>query len=167
MIRNPDKRSSTAGAWRPDPLTPSERSARMSKVRATGNRSTERHVAAHLTRHGLRGWKRHLRTLPGCPDFVFVEERIAVFVDGCFWHGCPRCGRNLPHSRRQFWRDKIESNRRRDQENARLLRYRGYAVVRVWEHSLSDSRWLARLLHVIHSRRSGSPKARARHWPEG
>src|SRR5437016_4090631 len=71
---------------RHDPLTPRQRSAQMAKVRAKRNRSTEMRVAAYLIRYSFRGWKRHIN-LPGRPDFCFVRKRLAVFVDGCFWHG--------------------------------------------------------------------------------
>jgi DNA mismatch endonuclease (patch repair protein) len=132
-----------------DPLNPQQRSARMAKVRGRGNRSTEMRVAAHLIRQGFRGWKRHSFDVPGRPDFCFIRERIAVFVDGCFWHGCPRCQRNVPHSRRDFWQNKIESNRRRDRKVKRMLREQGYAVFRIWEHSLCDDRWLKRLTTLL------------------
>lgn len=128
-----------------DPLNPQQRSERMAKVRGRGNRSTEMRVAACLIRRGFRGWQRHSSNVPGRPDFCFTRERIAVFVDGCFWHGCPRCQRNVPHSRRDFWRNKIESNRRRDRRVKRMLRQQGYSVFRIWEHSLCDDRWLKRL----------------------
>ena len=134
---------------RHDPMTPQQRSAQMAKVRARKNRSTEMRVAAYLIRQGVCGWKRHSRDVPGCPDFCFIRERVAVFVDGCFWHGCPRCRRNVPHSRRDFWRSKIESNRRRDRKVKRMLQEQGYGVFRIWEHSLCDDRWLKRLRTVL------------------
>src|SRR5438309_2240246 len=99
---------------RRDPLSAAERSARMSRVRGKGNRSTELRVAAFLMRYGFRGWKRHCVDVPGRPDFFFPAAHLVVFVDGCFWHGCPACRRNVPYSRRSFWLDKIASNKRRD-----------------------------------------------------
>jgi len=129
---------------RHDPLTPEQRSAQMAKVRARKNRSTEMRVAAYLIRYGFRGWKRHV-ALPGRPDFCFVRNRLAVFVDGCFWHGCRVCQRNMPHSRRGFWQRKIDSNRRRDRKVERILKAQGYTVLRIWEHTLSDDLWISRL----------------------
>lgn len=134
---------------RHDPLSPIQRSAQMAKVRAKKNRSTEMRVAAYLIRRGLRGWQRQAEDLPGCPDFCFIEERVAVFVDGCFWHGCHHCRRNVPHSRRGFWQEKIESNRRRDRKVERMLRFQGYAVIRIWEHALVDERWVKRLRSAL------------------
>jgi len=134
---------------RRDPLNPRQRSIQMARVRATRNRSTEMHVAARLIRQKVRGWKRHASEVPGRPDFWFVRERVAVFVDGCFWHGCPQCRRNVPSSRRAFWKQKIAANRRRDQRVKRLLRGQGCAIFRVWEHELSNPRWLDRLRAIL------------------
>jgi len=71
----------------------------------------------------------------GHPDFVFRRERVAVFVDGCFWHGCPKCYRR-PKSNRKFWDAKAARNRARDAEVTRALRRAGWTVVRIWEHAL-------------------------------
>lgn len=67
------------------------------------------------------------------PDVVFTRRRVAVFVDGCFWHGCPQ-HMSWPKSNEDFWRQKIERNMRRDQEQDRLLKSAGWRVVRIWEH---------------------------------
>lgn len=70
------------------------------------------------------------------PDFVFRRERVAVFVDGCFWHGCPKhC--NQPANNREFWRRKLAGNRARDALVSRTLRRAGWRVVRIWEHELA------------------------------
>lgn len=78
-----------------------------------------------------------MRGLPGTPDFVFREEGLVVFVDGCFWHGCPRCYRE-PRSNVEFWRGKVGGNRRRDARQRRALNRAGWSVVRVWECSLRE-----------------------------
>lgn len=139
----------TSFVKRHDPLTTEERSAQMAKVRGRKNRSTEMRVAAYLIRWGFSGWKRHVRDVSGCPDFLFVQERVAVFVDGCFWHGCPKCRRNVPHSRRQFWLRKIGLNRQRDRKVGHALRAQGYTVLRIWEHDLSGGRWLDKLRRTL------------------
>lgn len=128
-----------------DPLTPEQRSLRMAKVRSSGNKSTELRVAAVMIRAAIRGWKRHSKEVPGRPDFYFPEARLVVFVDGCFWHGCPKCRRNTPKTRRDFWTGKIVANRRRDRKVNRLLRQAGLRVVRIWEHEIAGRRWLATL----------------------
>jgi DNA mismatch endonuclease (patch repair protein) len=129
----------------PDPLSPAERSARMAKVRSTRNRSTEMRVAGVLIRAGVRGWLRHCRDIPGRPDFYFPAARLAVFVDGCFWHGCRRCRRNMPATRAEFWAAKISANRLRDRRVKRQLAASGVRALRIWEHELRDRNWLAKI----------------------
>jgi DNA mismatch endonuclease Vsr len=73
--------------------------------------------------------------IPGCPDFVFDKERVAVFVDGCFWHGCPTCQR-APSSNQEYWTRKIDQNRIRDRRALRDLRRRNWKAIRIWEHTL-------------------------------
>ena len=133
-----------------DTLSREERSARMALVRARGNKSTELLVETALVANGLDGWIKHPQDVPGKPDFYFPEFRIAVFVDGCFWHMCPVCGR-LPKSRQDFWQKKIDENRRRDNRTRRKLRTLGYKTLRIWEHELKSSNWLSRLLSRLHS----------------
>jgi DNA mismatch endonuclease (patch repair protein) len=86
----------------------------MSTVKATGNASTEQRVERELLGVGLTGWIKHAKELPGKPDFFFEDSKTALFVDGCFWHGCPTCRRRIPTSRREFWRKKINDNCMRD-----------------------------------------------------
>ena len=128
-----------------DPLKPDERSALMAKVRGMGNRSTELRVASALSRNKIQGWRRQSTSIHGKPDFYFPKFRLALFIDGCFWHFCPHCNRNIPSTRREYWQAKLENNRRRDQRVTRYLHRRGFHVMRIWEHSLKDERWLKRL----------------------
>lgn len=94
-----------------------------------------------------RGWRYSLHPrLPGKPDFVFVRERVAVFVDGCFWHSCPQHG-TLPRSNRWFWRRKLNVNVSRDRRVDDQLAAIGWHVIRVWEHSVEDS--LEATLHNV------------------
>lgn len=131
-----------------DPLSREERSALMAKVRSKGNRSTEVETMSVLKNSGIKGWIQHPSDVPGHPDFYFPEENIAVFVDGCFWHACPKCGR-IPKTRVAFWKAKIEGNRRRDLSLTRTLRKHGYHVMRVWEHALQDDKWVRRLIRML------------------
>lgn len=128
-----------------DPLSEGERSERMSRVRSRGNRSTELHVEGKFVEQGIGGWIKHPKELPGKPDFYFPGEKLAVFVDGCFWHACPVCNRNMPRTRVEFWATKIDGNRRRDNRNHRKLRQQGVRVMRIWEHELKKDRWVGRL----------------------
>src|SRR5690348_2176366 len=86
---------------------------RMRAVKSKGNRSTELLFRLTLMRAGIKGWKLNPKEVPGKPDFYFPAEKVAVFTDGCFWHGCPRCG-HVPEANSSFWAAKIERNRQRD-----------------------------------------------------
>lgn len=130
-----------------DPLSPAERSALMAKVKSTGNQSTEVKAAAGLVAAGIDGWERH-PALPGKPDFFFPQHRLAVFIDGCFWHGCPKHVR-YPQAHADYWESKIDRNRKRDNRIRRRLRAEGVHVMRVWEHDLRDDAWIKRLLAML------------------
>jgi len=110
----------------------------MSRVRGTGNIATEGKVVRLLRQAGISGWRRHL-PIPGRPDFSFRKQKVAVFVDGCFWHGCPKCFR-LPKQNRFFWKTKIEGNRRRDRSVNGRLRRMGWKVIRIRECQLKNKR---------------------------
>jgi|SRR5579875_498132 len=132
-----------------DPLTPQQRSERMSRVHSTGSRSTEGRVEAALIANGIEGWVKQAKVGHAKPDFYFPAQRLAVFVDGCFWHACPVCSRRMPTARRDFWSNKIDQNRRRDNRQHRQLRREGYHVLRIWEHELKSDRWVKRLLAML------------------
>jgi DNA mismatch endonuclease, patch repair protein len=119
-----------------DVLTKQQRSKLMAAVRSCGNKSTEVKLASMLRAAGITGWRRH-QPLPGRPDFTFRFARLAVFVDGCFWHGC-RWHCRMPKSRTAFWKLKIASNKKRARVVRSLLRQQGWRVLRLWEHSLAD-----------------------------
>jgi DNA mismatch endonuclease, patch repair protein len=119
-----------------DVVTKAKRSEIMAAVRSRGNKNTEARLVTVFRAAGLVGWRRH-QNLPGRPDFVFSRNRVAVFVDGCFWHGCHwHC--RMPKTRTAYWIPKIARNKDRDREVIRLLRQKGWRVYRIWEHSLKD-----------------------------
>lgn len=140
-----------------DTISKIERSALMAKVRGKGNRSTEGRVEHALRTNAIMGWTKHPKHVPGTPDFYFPTARLALFVDGCFWHGCPSCGR-LPKTKKKYWKEKIDRNRRRDNATRRHLRKRGFSVMRVWEHDLRRTAWLKRLVRML---RKSSSRAEA------
>ncbi len=114
-----------------------QRSERMRAVRGRGNKTTEGRLRSALMRAGLRGWTLGPREIPERPDFYFDGAKLAIFADGCFWHGCPQCG-HFPKVNSRFWRAKIKRNRGRDLEIVRRLRLAGYKVLRLWEHELAE-----------------------------
>ncbi|HMO66131.1 MAG TPA: very short patch repair endonuclease, partial [Verrucomicrobiota bacterium] len=148
----------------PDVFTKAQRSQLMARIRSRGNARTEGALARRLRAHGITGWRRHVpraleapgsrakapsrsagrkgggrgamrRTSRVRPDFVFRAARLAVFVDGCFWHGCPRHG-TRPKGNAAFWRRKFAANIARDRRVDRALRRAGWRVLRIWEHAL-------------------------------
>jgi DNA mismatch endonuclease (patch repair protein) len=143
-----------------DVFSKAKRSEVMSRIRSRDNKDTEVALAKLFRRNKITGWRRHLKivmsdkrrvtrkarapvpspatrhaSLSVRPDFVFRRARLAVFVDGCFWHGCPRHA-SQPKSHRSFWRHKFSANRKRDRLVNLTLRRAGWRVVRVWECAL-------------------------------
>jgi DNA mismatch endonuclease (patch repair protein) len=107
----------------------------MARIRGIGNKDTELRLIALMRATRITGWRRN-STLIGKPDFVFPKLRLAVFVDGCFWHGCPIHG-TKPKQNAEFWLTKIARNQTRDRLVNRTLRKTGWRVLRIWEHELA------------------------------
>jgi DNA mismatch endonuclease (patch repair protein) len=114
------------------------RSRIMSRIRSKGNRSTERRLIQIFREQGITGWRRGVKLI-GRPDFVFHRQRVVIFVDGCFWHGCPQC-RNTPVTNAAYWENKNTRNRKRDRLVTRVLAKSGWRVIRIWEHRLREAR---------------------------
>ena len=143
----------------PDVFTKTKRSDVMSRIRGSGNKATELRLIQIFRANGITGWRRQqlirFNLQPSTsnlersklsvgrstfsrrvrPDFVFPRLHVAVFVDGCFWHGCPRHA-TWPKIRAAFWKAKIQGNRTRDRLVGRQLRWLDWRVVRIWEHEL-------------------------------
>jgi DNA mismatch endonuclease, patch repair protein len=128
-----------------------KRSEVMSRVRSSNNASTELRLMGLFRKHGVTGWRRGIK-LPGRPDFTFSKERLCVFVDGCFWHGCPRCYRK-PKANARFWAQKVQRNRKRDRQVSRNLRGMGMAVYRVWECRIGEVVTVTRIRAAVDERR--------------
>jgi DNA mismatch endonuclease (patch repair protein) len=145
-----------------DVFTKAKRSEVMSHIRSRGNKDTELALARFFRRHKIIGWRRHVQiggrsrsplragrlsaksgahgvtrpTFRVRPDFVFRKSRMAIFVDGCFWHGCPKHA-TKPKNNRAFWHRKLSANKTRDRLVTRTLRKAGWRVLRIWEHELA------------------------------
>ncbi|HEX4264632.1 MAG TPA: very short patch repair endonuclease [Verrucomicrobiae bacterium] len=117
-----------------DVFTKKKRSLVMAAVTSRGNKETELKLVSLLRSAGIGGWRRH-EPLRGCPDFTFRRNRLIIFVDGCFWHGCPQHCR-MPKNNREYWTRKISRNLERDRTITRALKASGWKVLRVWSHSL-------------------------------
>jgi DNA mismatch endonuclease Vsr len=121
----------------------------MKAVRGKGNQTTEGRFQAALTEAGITGWELHSKAIQGRPDFFFPRERMAVFVDGCFWHGCDKCG-HIPKKNNAFWTAKISRNKERDAHTSAKIRRQGIAVLRFWEHEISES--ISRCISLLQKR---------------
>ena len=124
-------------------------SAVMRANRKTGS-SPEVRLRQALYRSGLRFRKNHRIQLHSAlllPDVAFTKQKVAVFVDGCFWHGCPEHG-NIPRANSTYWKPKLERNIVRDRRNDVALMQAGWKVLRIWEHTPADEacRLVIRLL---------------------
>lgn len=106
----------------------------MSTIRGKGNKSTELAMILILRDNHISGWRRNWNLI-GRPDFVFPKQKITLFVDGCYWHGCPWHS-NMPKVNLRYWKKKLQGNKDRDKFVNRELRKMGWKVIRVWEHEL-------------------------------
>lgn len=110
------------------------RSEIMRAVKSKNTKSTELALIALFKEYNIVGW-RHSYNVKGHPDFVFLEKRIAIFVDGCFWHGHD-CRNTRPEANAEYWSKKRERNIQRDKETTARFEKRGWTVVRIWECEL-------------------------------
>ena len=130
-----------------DVFSKKKRSAIMAAIRSTGNKGTELKLAEILRKNGITGWRRH-QSVFGKPDFIFRKAQLAVFVDGCFWHGHPsKC--RMPHTNRRYWAAKIARNMARDKLVTRILRKKGWNVIRIWEDSVRKPSTVVRLRKAL------------------
>ncbi|MGYP000469440715 len=111
-----------------------KRSDIMSKVRSNNNKSTELALIKFFKENKITGWKRNY-PVKGHPDFVFLDKKIAVFVDGCFWHGHD-CRNTRPSDNAEYWQRKRERNIKHDKEVTAMFENRGWTVIRIWECEL-------------------------------
>ena len=115
-----------------DHLTPAQRHNCMSRIRSKATKP-EMEVRRWLWAHGYR-YRLNVKSVPGKPDIVMRKYRTAIFVNGCFWHGHEGCSQFvMPKSNTDFWRTKIESNRKRDQQNYDILIRNGWQVLVIWQ----------------------------------
>ena len=118
----------------PDVFDRSKRSQIMQRVKSKNNKSTELKLIQILRENHITGWKRNY-PVKGHPDFVFLNKRVAVFVDGCFWHGHD-CRNTRPSDNAEYWNKKRERNIQHDREITGLFEQRGWKVLRIWECEL-------------------------------
>ena len=121
----------------------------MRAVKSNGNKSTELKLIQIFKNHNIKGWRRNY-PLFGRPDFVFPKLRIAVFVDGCFWHG-HNCRNVKPSDNFEYWEDKISKNIQRDKSVSEKLQLKNWRVIRFWECELIKERYKYKISQIIHN----------------
>jgi DNA mismatch endonuclease (patch repair protein) len=119
----------------------------MSLIRSCGNHTTELRFVQILRKYKVTGWRRGQK-LPGRPDFVFFKHRVAIFIDGDFWHGNPKKFR-LPKSNCDYWEKKIRGNRLRDRRINKTLKSMDWQVIRFWESALKDEEAVMARLKLV------------------
>ncbi|MGN0549845.1 MAG: very short patch repair endonuclease [Acutalibacteraceae bacterium] len=117
-----------------DVFSNKKRSEIMKKVHSKNNRSTELKLIKIFNENHIIGWRRNY-PVKGHPDFVFLDKKIAVFVDGCFWHGHD-CRNTRPSDNAEYWQKKRERNIKHDKEVTAMFENRGWTVIRIWECEL-------------------------------
>jgi DNA mismatch endonuclease (patch repair protein) len=110
----------------------------MASVKSSNTKSTELKFISLLKENNVTGWRRNY-SLTGKPDFVFPKIKIAVFIDGCFWHGCSTHCR-MPSSNVDYWNSKIDKNKIRDKNITKTLRMKGWQVIRICEHEIKTGK---------------------------
>lgn len=130
-----------------DTFSKTERSRIMASVKSSNTKSTELKFISLLKENNVTGWRRNY-SLTGKPDFVFPKIKIAVFIDGCFWHGCSTHCR-MPSSNVDYWNSKIDKNKIRDKNITKTLRMKGWQVIRIWEHEIKTGKLSQKKLKLI------------------
>jgi len=130
----------------PDVFDEKTRSEIMKKVRSNKNKSTELKLIKLFKEYGITGWKRNYK-VKGHPDFVFLKQRVAVFVDGCFWHGHD-CRNTRPKNNEEYWSNKRERNIKHDKQITELFESRGWHVLRIWECELKKQNQAATISRI-------------------
>src|SRR5581483_4233541 len=122
-----------------DRHTKEQRSRNMAAVKSLGNKTTELAFIRLFKTNKIKGWSRANKKIFGRPDFVFKENKIFIFVDGCFWHGCKQYNYSRPKTNKKFWSNKIKNNIARDKTVSSLLRKNDWVVLRFWEHEVKQN----------------------------
>ncbi|MDR0364957.1 MAG: very short patch repair endonuclease [Bacteroidales bacterium] len=130
-----------------DVFSKEDRSEIMRQVKSCRNKSTELKLIGFFKENHIKGWRRNYK-LYGNPDFVFLAKRLAIFADGCFWHG-HNCRNTTPKDNAEYWNKKKERNKKRDQEVSQKLQEKGWNVIRIWECELKKKELLKEKLQVL------------------
>jgi len=139
-----------------DTVSEKKRSEIMKANKPKGNKSTELKLIHPFKQLGLKGWRRNYKIAGAIPDFVFLKKRIAIFADGCFWHG-HNCRNVTPKKNAGYWREKIEQNKKRDRDIVNRLTMKGWKVFRIWECEIKRGNILQNLIDLVKSEKLKYP----------
>jgi DNA mismatch endonuclease, patch repair protein len=132
----------------PEKFSPEVRSRTMRSVKGKGT-SLELRLWSLLDDLKLKNWRRNAEDVIGRPDAVFDAQKVAIFVDGCFWHGCKICNRPMPVINSKYWHNKISRNIKRDRKISRQLRKELWKVIRIKEHEFKGENHIKRVCSRI------------------
>lgn len=154
------------GAGEPEEARPTRQPTReatrhVMQANKSKNTKPELKVREALRAAGLSGYRLHWKKAPGKPDICFPGRRVAIFVNGCFWHRCPHCGLPMPKSNVAFWEAKFARNRARDARDNALLVSEGWTVITIWECRLKKGRFDATMAEVVREIRRAEALAAA------
>ena len=128
--------------YKRDKRSPIPKSSTVSKIMSSikgKNTKPEIALRKHLYESNIRGYRVNYAKLPGKPDIVFTKKKVAIFVNGCYWHGCEVCGWKIPKHNPDYWISKIKKTRLRDEVKKKKLEELGYTVIVVWEHEIKKN----------------------------
>lgn len=115
------------------PIPEKESTSRVMSANKAKNTKPEIYLRKALWKENLRGYRLHPKNITGKPDITFPTIKVALFVNGCFWHRCPHCNLSLPKVNQSFWRNKFQSNIERDKNKIEELKKAGWKVIVIWE----------------------------------
>lgn len=148
----------------------SEATRHVMQANKSKNTKPELKVRAALREAGLSGYRIHWKKAPGSPDICYPGRKLAIFVNGCFWHSCPYCTNHAPKTNQEFWRAKFERNRARDERDKSQLVEAGWTVLVVWECRLKRANFSHSMGEIVREvERSGDADVARLDfcWPEG
>jgi DNA mismatch endonuclease, patch repair protein len=120
------------------PIPKKGSTSRVMSANKAKNTKPEIALRKALHNNGIRGYRLNWKKAPGRPDIAFPSKKIAIFVNGCFWHKCPYCKPSLPKTHKSFWDQKFAKNKIRDKKKISILRQNGWKVLTVWECQIKN-----------------------------
>ena len=131
------------------PIPKMESTSRVMSANKAKNTTPELTFRKALWTNGIRGYRLHWKKVPGRPDIAFPSKKIAIFINGCYWHRCPHCKPHLPKSNIEFWREKFRKNKLRDRKKSIDLEKEGWKVYTIWECQIKNNSFMDKWIKVL------------------